>query len=140
MEVAPTRVPPDAIIIFAHGSTVESANESVRVVCRKFAEQGNYSVVKPAFLDCAQPDLTTAVADLAARGQKRILVIPYFLTLGIHLQRDLPGIVEKLARIYEGVEIEVTAPLDGHPALVDALLDRAKESIHGGSDTEGQAG
>ena len=36
-----------------------------------------------------------AVANLADRGVRQILVVPYFLTLGIHLQRDLPGMVDR---------------------------------------------
>jgi sirohydrochlorin ferrochelatase len=43
-----------------------------------------------AFLE-AQSSLDEAVARLADRGVTHILVVPYFLTLGIHLQRDLPG-------------------------------------------------
>jgi hypothetical protein len=33
-----------------------------------------------------------------------------------------------LRRAQPDVEIEVTAPLDGHPAMVDALLERARLS------------
>jgi len=31
------------------------------------------------------------------------------------------------------VGFEITEPMDGHPALVDILLDRAREALHGGS-------
>jgi sirohydrochlorin ferrochelatase len=72
--------------------------------------------VETAFLE-AQPGLAEAVARLAGSGATRILVVPYFLTLGIHLQRDLPAIVEQLAQAHQNVEIRITPPLDGHPAL-----------------------
>jgi sirohydrochlorin ferrochelatase len=51
------------------------------------------------------------------------------LTLGIHLQRDLPAIVKKLAQAHQNVEIRVTPPLDGHPAMSQALLDRAQTAL-----------
>jgi len=58
-------------------------------------------------------------------------VIPYFLTLGMHLQRDLPRLVEEIRAAHPGLEIQVTPPLDGHPALIDALLGRAREATEG---------
>ena len=62
------------------------------------------------------------------RGVSGVVVIPYFLTPGLHMQRDLPRIIEELKQVHQGLGIEVTAPLDGHPAMIDALLDRARES------------
>jgi sirohydrochlorin ferrochelatase len=58
-----------------------------------------------------------------------VIVIPYFLTLGIHLRRDLPRIVEGIGSIHPGVRIDVTEPLDGHPSLVGILLDRARTAL-----------
>lgn len=114
-------------IVFAHGSSVASANETVKVIANKMAAAGSYGIVEPAFLEMAHPDLGEAVSKAIERGARRIVVIPYFLTLGIHLQRDLPRIVDGLASIHPGIEIEVKPPLDGHPALLTALLDRAAE-------------
>jgi len=116
------------IVIFAHGSSVPSANAAVRGVADAAASAGKFEHVEAAFLE-AKPDLAEAVARLADAGIRRILVVPYFLTLGIHLQRDLPAIVEQLSRAHENVEILVTPPLDGHPALVQALLDRAQTAL-----------
>lgn len=117
------------LIIFAHGSSVASANEAVQRVTARMAVEGGYELVETAYLEMAQPDLREAVARLAARGARRIVVIPYFLTLGIHLRRDLPRIVDELAGVHEGVRIDVTEPLDGHPSLVGILLERAEAAL-----------
>jgi len=115
-------------VVFAHGSSVESANEAVRIAAGEFALAGGYEAVIAAFLEGGKPDLSTAAGELAGRGVSRIVVIPYFLTLGLHLQRDLPRLLGEARRAHPGMEIEVTAPLDGHPAMIDALLSRARES------------
>jgi len=115
------------IVIFAHGSSVESANEAVRGVAESFARAGGFELVEAAFLEQGKPDLAEAVARVIARGATRVLVVPYFLTLGLHLQRDLPRIVADISRIQPAIEIRVTPPLDGHPAMVDALIDRARD-------------
>ncbi len=118
------------IAIFAHGSAIESANEAVRAVVARFAAQGGYELVEPCFLELGKPDLAGAVACLVARGADRIVVVPYFLTLGKHLQRDLPRIVSEIESIHPSVKITVTPPMDGHPMLAAILLDRAREA-HG---------
>jgi sirohydrochlorin ferrochelatase len=113
-------------VVFAHGSSVESANEAVRIAANQMRERGGYEAVEAAFLEGGRPDLGAAVEALSARGAKQIVVIPYFLTLGLHLQRDLPRLIKEVGNAHPGLSIEVTPPLDGHPAMIDALLDRAQ--------------
>jgi len=121
------------ITVFGHGSSVESANEAVREFTIELGRRGGFPLIEPSFLELGQPDLPEAVRRLVSQGARRIIVIPYFLTVGIHLKRDLPRIVAELSLIYTSVGFEITGPMDGHPALVDILLDRAREALHGGS-------
>jgi sirohydrochlorin ferrochelatase len=114
-------------IVFAHGSRVESANQAVRDVAAQMAASGQH-IVEPAFLEIGQPNLTAATGLLIARGARRVVVIPYFLTLGTHMQRDLPRLAIEASHAHGGIEMQITSPLDGHPALVQALLDRASEA------------
>lgn len=126
-----------AIVVFAHGSPVESANDAVRTVAEEARRSGGFDRAEVAFLDPYHPSLGEAINTLTREGVSRILVVPYFLTLGLHLQRDLPRIVEDVARVHPSVEIRVTPPLDGHPALADIVLARAKDALaewqHGNS-------
>ncbi len=117
------------IIVFGHGSSVESANEAVRMVARSMAARGGYTLVETAFLEFGQPDLDGAVNSLVRRSAKRVVVVPYFLTLGKHLKQDLPRLAEVARAAHPGLTIEVTPPLDGHPAMVEALLGRAQEAL-----------
>jgi sirohydrochlorin ferrochelatase len=116
-----------AYVIFAHGSMVEDANEAVRQVARDAASAGGFGLYETAFLDCARPTLSEAIEALAAGGASEIVVLPYFLTLGIHLQRDLPNLVREIENKTPGLSIRVAPPLDGHPALSGILVDRARE-------------
>lgn len=112
------------LIVFAHGSSVKSANEAVCRVTAGVAREGGVELAVTAFLESAEPDLTGAVARLLALGAGRIVVVPYFLTPGLHLQRDLPRLVEEARRRNGNPPIEVTAPLDGHPGLEAIVIDR----------------
>jgi sirohydrochlorin ferrochelatase len=116
------------LVIFAHGSSISSANEAVEEVARAAAEAGGY-LVHVGFLDPVHPTLDEAAAKLVEQGADRILVVPYFLTLGLHLQRDLPVIVDRIAKRHPEVEFRVTPPLDGHAALLRIVLDRTVDAL-----------
>jgi sirohydrochlorin ferrochelatase len=114
-------------VVFGHGSRVESANQAVRDIAGRLAYRGGMAV-EAAFLELGEPNLAEAVNALVSRGASRVIVIPYFLTLGTHLQRDLPNLIDESALQHPAIAIEMTPPLDGHPALLEALLDRAVSS------------
>lgn len=117
------------VAIFAHGSAIESANESVRAVVADFKKASELQLVEPAFLELGKPDLVGAIERLMEQGATSIVVVPYFLTLGKHLQRDLPRIVGEIQQQHPGVPIEVTPPLDGHPMLASILVERTKQAL-----------
>ena len=114
------------IIVFAHGSRIEAANQTVRVAAADLARAGDYPVVEAAFLELGRPGLEEAADLLVARFVERIVVIPYFLTPGTHLERDLPILIERISNKHRSLEIVVTPALDGHPGLVQILADRAR--------------
>jgi len=116
------------IVIFGHGSSVPSANDAVVRVAAEAALAGSFALSETAFLEVS-PTLREATAKLVGRGAQEILVIPYFLTLGIHLQRDLPRIIEELSIEFGGLPMRVTPPLDGHPALSGIVVDRVREAM-----------
>ncbi len=120
------------VVIFGHGSSVASANDAVRRVAAEAAAAGGFELYETAFLD-VRPLLRDAAGALVARGAERVLVIPYFLTLGIHLQRDLPAMVRALETEFPGLRVQVTPPLDGHPALSQIVVERAREAAADGA-------
>jgi sirohydrochlorin cobaltochelatase len=115
-----------AYIVFAHGSSVESANEAVRVVARKAAMLGEWRMSATAFLEGGSPTLGEAVEALAAHGETHFVVVPYFLTTGLHLKRDLPRLIEEMKQKHPGITFGVTEPLDGHPEMANILVERAR--------------
>ncbi len=116
-------------MVFAHGSRVEAANEAVRAAARELARAGGFDHVEAAFLELGEPDLPGAVARLAAAGVSRVVVIPYFVMPGLHLERDLPRIVAGISEGHPQLRIEVTPSLDGHAAMTQILLDRARAAL-----------
>jgi sirohydrochlorin ferrochelatase len=117
------------IIVFAHGSRIEPANQAVRSAAADLARAGDYPNVEAAFLELGRPGLEEAADLLVARGVERIVIIPYFLTPGMHLERDLPALVERISKKNKDMQVLVTASLDGHSGLVQILTDRARAAL-----------
>ena len=125
-----------AIVLFAHGSAVEEANDGVRALAERIQAAGSYSHVQAAFLGPGRPELSEAVAKAAQAGFSRIVVLPYFLTLGIHLRRDLPKLVEAEKRKHPQVEIKVGRSLEDHPEMASLILGRIQEVTEEGAERE----
>jgi sirohydrochlorin ferrochelatase len=114
------------IIVFAHGSRIEAANQAVRSAAAELARVGGCPIVEAAFLELGLPSLEECADLLVARGVERVVIIPYFLTPGTHLERDLPLLVDRISNKHKEIQVVVTASLDGHAGLVEILADRAR--------------
>ena len=118
-----------ALIVFAHGSRIEAANQAVRAAAADLARLHSHALVEAAFLELGRPSLEEAADLLVDKGAQLLVILPYFLTPGLHLERDLPALVETISSKHNGIQVRVTASLDGHPALVEILADRARGAL-----------
>jgi sirohydrochlorin ferrochelatase len=118
-----------AIILFAHGSVVEEANQGVHDLASQLRDLGRFHFVRAAFLDCAHPNLGEAIDEAVQAGTTRVIVIPYFLTMGIHLLRDLPNLIAPERERYPRVAINVGQSLEGHPLMTSIILERVEQAL-----------
>jgi len=112
---------PSAILLIAHGSRHPPANEDLHQLVARFAASGDYPIVEAAFLELAEPDLRTGADRCVARGAGRVLMVPYFLSQGVHLIRDLSAARDELERRHPRVEFRLGPPLGPDP-LLDRLV------------------
>ncbi len=110
-----------AILLIAHGSRQPAANDELRDLATRIEARGEYPIVKACFLELAEPDITTGAIRCVNEGATRVLMIPYFLSAGVHLLRDLTAARDALARLHPDVEFWLGPPLGPHP-LLDALV------------------
>ena len=119
------------ILLFAHGSPVEAANQGVHDLAAKIEVAGPYGYVRAAFLDSTQPDLNAGVRQAAEAGVERLILIPFFLTVGLHLRRDLPVLVAAAQEKHPNIHITVGQSLEGHPLMPSMILNRVQEALQG---------
>lgn len=112
-----------AVLLIAHGSRHAPANEDLRSLTARVAASGTYPIVEGAFLELAEPDIGTAGDLCIARGASRVLMVPYFLSEGIHLTRDLTAARDDLASRHPSARFQLGSPL-GPDRLLDELVDQ----------------
>jgi sirohydrochlorin ferrochelatase len=127
-----------AVLLIAHGSRHETANEDLRALVARVAAGGIYPIVEGCFLELAQPDLPTGGERCVSRGATRVLMVPYFLSAGVHIQRDLASAHDELRRRYPHVEFRLGSPLGPHPLLDDLVAARIAEAEQTGKKGEVQ--
>ena len=117
-----------ALLLIAHGSRREEANDDLYHVVGHLRGRGEHPVVEAAFLELAEPDIEQGAARCVAQGAERVLLLPYFLSAGVHVTRDLTEACRKLASYHPHVEFRLAEPLGRHPLLLQVLLERARQA------------
>jgi sirohydrochlorin ferrochelatase len=115
------------VLLIAHGSRQPSANDDLHDLARRLGATGTYPIVEPCFLELALPDIPTGGDRCVLRGATRVLMVPYFLSAGVHLERDLAQARDHLGRRHPGVEFRLGPPLGPHPLLDQLVAERIRD-------------
>jgi sirohydrochlorin ferrochelatase len=116
-----------AVLLIAHGSREPSANADLHELAARLAAAGEYAIVEACFLELAEPDIPTGGDRCVARGATQVLMIPYFLSAGVHLRCDLTAARAELSRRHPRVEFRLGSPLGPHPLLDSLVAARIRE-------------
>lgn len=117
------------VVLLAHGSRREAANDEMRQLGGLVQAADGYGLYQVAFMQFGTPSLLEAIGDLTSEGAERIIVMPMFLVTGNHVTQDIPGELAVLKEQYPGVQFVLAQHFAAHPALVDIIQDRIRESF-----------
>lgn len=117
------------LLLVAHGSRRADANQELLGLAATLAQRDSgYDAVRGAFLELAEPSIPQGISDCVEAGATRVVVLPYFLTVGRHVAEDIPRIVDEARAAHPSVSIELAPYLGARPAMLDLLLDVARDS------------
>lgn len=68
-------------------------------------------ILEPAHMELAAPSIETAYQRCIEQGANHIIVHPFFLSQGRHVQEDVPHLVRLVAAKYPHITYQITAPL-----------------------------
>ena len=114
-----------ALLLIAHGSRQEEANADLLHVAAGLRTRG-WAIVEASFLELAEPGIEAGGVRCVEQGAKRVVLVPYFLSAGVHVRRDLAEARAKLAERFPAVEFRLAEPLGRHPLLLDVVEERAR--------------
>ena len=117
-----------ALLLIAHGSRQEEANADLREVVSEMRKRGEFAIVEGAFLELAKPTIEEAGERCVEQGATRVIMLPYFLSAGVHVREDLTAIREKLAEQFPGIDFRLAEPLGPHPLLLEIVVERASQA------------
>ena len=118
-----------AILLMAHGSRISEANDAVRDIAALVKKMTQFDIVEVSFRELHLPNIQQGVDNCVAQGAKRILLVPYFLYLGAHVQHDLPEELEQARERHPGVEMVFGKHLGVHNKLAEVVVERIAESL-----------
>ena len=87
-----------------------------------------YSTNGPPYLELVEPNIETGAARCVTRGARRVLLLPYFLSAGVHVTQDLEAIRRRLETTHPGVEFRLCQPIGRHPLMIEIIAARAREA------------
>lgn len=116
------------VILFSHGSRREASNRAFKKLVDRIDDE-EHPMIRPAFLEFAEPDLKDAVKALKSHDVSKIVIVPVFLFPGNHVEKDLPNLVEELRKEHEKIDFTITDVLASHPKFRELIEERIKEGL-----------
>jgi sirohydrochlorin ferrochelatase len=124
-----------AVLLIAHGSREAEANADLHHVAECLRRRGE-AIVVASFLELAEPGIAEGGRLCVEAGADRVVMVPYFLSAGVHVRRDLAQAREELAKAYQDVAFVLAEPLGRHPLIVEVVADRVREALDWGQESE----
>ena len=113
----------------AHGSRVADANDAAREVAKMVQEISGMEIVEVAFRELHEPNIQQGIDACVAHGVQRILLMPYFLFMGAHVQHDLPEEIIEARKRYPELIMEMGEHLGAHRKLAEIEAERISEAL-----------
>ena len=120
-----------ALLLIAHGSREPEANGDLYALADQLRRDQAYLCVEASFLELAQPGIEEGAWRCVVQGAERVILLPYFLSAGVHVRRDLTACRERLAAQFRQIDFRLAQPLGRHRLLVEIVRARAAESAEG---------
>jgi sirohydrochlorin ferrochelatase len=117
-----------ALLLIAHGSREDGANDDLHHAVAALRRRG-HALVEASFLELAEPGIEEAGARCVEQGAGRVVLVPYFLSAGVHVRRDLTEARRRLAERFPQVEFRLAEPLGRHPLLLDVVAERVRQTL-----------
>jgi sirohydrochlorin cobaltochelatase len=113
-----------AVLLCGHGSRDPDAIGEFEIAAAALRRRLPSQDFATGYLEFARPTIQQGLADLAARGARRILAVPGMLFAASHVKNDLPWEMNSFMAGNSGIEVKLGRDLAIDPKLLAAAADR----------------
>lgn len=113
-----------SVVLVGHGSKLENSGEALNQVCEALRKKEPDTFFQVAFLEINSPSIPEAVDLCLAKGVDEVVVVPYFVQSGKHVNQHIPQIISEIQARYPTKSIRLTRHLDFDERIVSAIKDR----------------
>lgn len=117
----------NTLLLIAHGSRRAEANADLDHVAAEMRSRGRFGFVQCSYLELTEPGILAGGQACVAAGATSVVMLPYFLSPGVHVRDDLTAARDELATQFPHVRFALAEPLGRHPLLIDVVDQRATE-------------
>lgn len=96
------------------------------------------AIVEVAHMEIAPPTIADAIGRCVSRGATRVVVAPYFLSRGRHIQEDIPALVKEAQQQHPGVACSIAEPIGIDPLMVQLIDNRVSSELGKGAQQQEQ--
>lgn len=82
-------------------------------------------------MEIAKPSISDAMRKCVQAGAKQIIVAPYFLSRGRHIQQDIPALVREAQQEHSAPECIIAEPIGLDPLMAQLIEARVRNAASG---------
>jgi len=118
-----------AVLLCGHGSRDPEAIEEFEIAAAALRGRLAPQDFATGYLEFARPTIQQGLADLVARGARRILAVPGMLFAASHVKNDLPWEMNSFMAANPGIEVRLGRDLAIDPKLLAAAAERIASAV-----------
>jgi len=126
------------VLLIAHGSRIDNCTDFVNETANLILERKPDCILQTCFLEYCSPSISEGLELLKKRDINSIVVIPLFLSKGIHVVNNIPKILglnkdEKKTTVTlqtgKTVPLVYAEPIGADPLLAEILIKNMNNAI-----------
>lgn len=118
----------EAVILLGHGSRVPDAGRDMELVARLLQQKYGYPMVEICFMSRLGPHVPETLEKCVNLGAESVIIIPYFLHVGLHILLDIPEMLQEQAARYPHVKLTFGRGFGFDELLADIIQKRIQET------------
>ena len=113
------------LLIAAHGSRLSSSNDELQLLVEKVSANLDvaFDGVEVAFLEFASPSIDNVLVEFFKSQATEVVVLPYFLSAGIHVMNDIPREIQKALDQWPDKKITVLPHIGALDTMASVIVE-----------------